>query len=147
MIRVLACFNSDALGRADRRAEITGNTFGTVVRNLERMQPAKSGGYYRFLFRILKRYSLLEEMTECYLQTFYQGYYHVRILSTDSVGNLIKKLLEQRHPDGIPHNQEQGDRQENLPSELHQLVITVARIGGTYPHADKHQYVYFGDEV
>jgi len=53
------------------------------------MQTTEIRSNIRPLLRVLQRYGLLEQMAECYLQTFYQGYNHLRILSRDSVGKLI----------------------------------------------------------
>ena len=72
MIGIFSRLNGYALGRANRRTEITGNAFSLVMGYIKSMKPAKIRRHIRPLIGILQSDRFFEQVHESYFQTLQQ---------------------------------------------------------------------------
>jgi hypothetical protein len=66
---IFPSLDRDALGRANRGAQVAGNAFGFVVGNIQCVQSPEAGGNYGPLGRILQSDRLFEQMAQRDFQT------------------------------------------------------------------------------
>jgi hypothetical protein len=115
------------------------------------MEPAKIRRYIRPLVGVLKSNRFFEQMHESYFQTLKQWHkwqIHEFILSGFFLWcSAVRSTSEYKYPDTVQYDQYQGYRQEYFPAKSHQLVITIAWVGCTNPHAEEYEEVDFGYEV
>ncbi len=139
--------DGDGQCRADRLAQLAGDAALLAVGvAAQRMQPAEAHRLRRLLLRVLHRHLAPEQRARGHRQPLQQlgeqkGLEGIRYGPWGSPGTDV--VTEHGRLDRDPH---QRDRNQDLPTQAHDLVVAIAREGGSQPQEDAQQQENLDDQ-